>query len=63
MVVKIGPYGKYLECVNCQNRKRIVKTTGVKCPKCGGEIVQRKSKYGKMLKEYVKKRKSEEIKN
>lgn len=49
MVVKIGPYGKYLECVNCQNRKRIVKTTGVKCPKCGGEIVQRKSKYGKIF--------------
>lgn len=53
MVIKIGPYGKYLQCTNeeCKNRKRIVKTTGVKCPKegCEGEIVQRKSKYGKIF--------------
>lgn len=52
MIIKIGPYGKYLQCTNdeCKNRKRIVVTTGVKCPKCGdGEIVQRKSKYGKIF--------------
>lgn len=53
MIVKVGPYGKYLECTKeeCKNRKRIVKTTGVKCPKegCDGEIVQRKSKYGKIF--------------
>lgn len=53
MVIKIGPYGKYLQCTNeeCKNRKRIVKTTGVKCPKegCEGEIVQRKSKFGKIF--------------
>lgn len=51
MVIKLGPYGKYLQCTNdeCKNRKRIVVTTGVKCPKCGGEIVQRKSKFGKIF--------------
>lgn len=53
MIIKVGPYGKYLQCTNeaCNNRKRIVKTTGVKCPKegCEGEIVQRKSKYGKIF--------------
>ncbi len=52
MIVKVGPYGKYLQCTNdeCKNRKRIVITTGVKCPKCGeGEIIQRKSKYGKIF--------------
>ena len=52
MVVKMGPYGKYLECQNaeCKNRKRVVVTTGVKCPKCGeGEVIQRKSKYGKIF--------------
>ncbi len=51
MVIKIGPYGKYLQCTNdeCKNRKRIVVTTGVKCPKCDGEIVQRKSKFGKIF--------------
>lgn len=53
MIIKVGPYGKYFQCTNeeCNNRKRIVKTTGVKCPKegCEGEIVQRKSKYGKIF--------------
>lgn len=53
MVIKVGPYGKYLQCTNeeCKNRKRIIKTTGVKCPKdgCEGEIVQRKSKFGKIF--------------
>jgi len=51
MVIKLGPYGKYLQCTNddCKNRKRIVVSTGVKCPKCGGEIVQRKSRYGKIF--------------
>lgn len=43
MIFKVGPYGKYMECTNadCKNRKRVVISTGVKCPKCGGEIVQR----------------------
>lgn len=53
MVIKVGPYGKYLQCTNddCKNRKRIVVTTGVKCPKegCEGEIVQRKSRFGKIF--------------
>lgn len=53
MVIKVGPYGKYLQCTNdeCKNRKRIIKTTGVKCPKdgCDGEIVERKSRYGKIF--------------
>lgn len=53
MIIKVGPYGKYFECTKeeCKNRKRFVKSTGVKCPKegCDGEIVQRKSKYGKVF--------------
>lgn len=52
MIVKVGPYGKYLQCTNdeCKNRKRVVVTTGVACPKCGkGEVIQRKSKYGKIF--------------
>lgn len=53
MVIKLGPYGKYLQCTNdeCKNRKRIVISTGVKCPKdnCEGEIVQRKSRFGKIF--------------
>ena len=52
MIYKVGPYGKYAECTNqeCKNRKRVVKSTGVECPKChNGEIIQRKSKYGKIF--------------
>lgn len=50
MVIKTGPYGKYLECISCQNRKSFVRSTGVTCPKCGkGQIVERKSKYGKVF--------------
>ncbi len=52
MIVKVGPYGKYLQCTNdeCKHRKRLLVTTGVKCPKCGqGDVIQRKSKYGKIF--------------
>ena len=52
MIIKVGPYGKYLQCTNdeCKLRKRLVVTTGVKCPKCGeGDVIQRKSKYGKIF--------------
>lgn len=50
MVMKTGPYGKYLECVECQNRKKYIRSTGVKCPKCNeGEIIEKKSKAGKIF--------------
>ncbi len=52
MVQKTGPYGPYLECTNeqCKHRKRIIKSTGVTCPKCGkGEIVYKKSKHGRLF--------------
>lgn len=48
-IYKVGPYGPYLECNKCNARKSIVLKTGVKCPKCGEEIVQRKSRYGKIF--------------
>src|SRR5699024_8493560 len=37
MVYKMGRYGKFMACSNfpdCRNTKAIVKTIGVKCPKC-----------------------------
>ena len=50
MIMKIGPYGKYLECKECKNRKKYIRSTGVKCPKCGeGVIIEKKSKYGKIF--------------
>ena len=50
MILKTGPYGKYLECKECGNRKKYVRSTGVKCPKCGeGVIIEKKSKHGKIF--------------
>lgn len=50
MVIKIGPYGKFLGCSGfpeCKNTKRIVNETGGLCPKCGGKMLAKKSKKGK----------------
>ena len=50
MVIKIGPYGKFLGCSgfpDCKNTKRIVNETGGHCPKCGGKMLAKKSKKGK----------------
>ena len=50
MVVKYGPHGKFLACPgfpDCKNTKPYLEKIGVKCPKCGGEIVIRKSKKGR----------------
>ncbi|OGI21040.1 MAG: DNA topoisomerase I [Candidatus Melainabacteria bacterium RIFOXYA12_FULL_32_12] len=53
MVIKYGPYGEYLACTNdsCKTRKKLIKKTGVNCPQenCAGEIVQKKSRYGKIF--------------
>ncbi len=53
MVVKRGKFGTFLGCSNypeCKGIKRIEKKTGLKCPKCGeGEIVERKSKRGRLF--------------
>lgn len=53
MVYKFGRYGKFLACSNfpdCKNTKPITVGTGVTCPKCNeGEIVERKSKRGRLF--------------
>ena len=52
MVIKHGRYGKFLACPGypeCKNTKPIVQEVGVKCPKCGGDIVQRRSKKGRVF--------------
>lgn len=52
MVVKHGRYGNFLACPGfpeCRNTKPILKATGVPCPKCSGEIVERRTKRGKVF--------------
>ncbi|HAN09869.1 MAG TPA: type I DNA topoisomerase [Clostridiales bacterium] len=49
MVIKRGRFGDFLACPGfpeCKNAKPIKKEIGVKCPKCGGEILEKKSKKG-----------------
>ncbi len=51
MVIKSGRYGKFLACPGfpeCRNTKRLVKDTGGVCPKCGGRMLERVSKKGRV---------------
>lgn len=50
MVVKYGPHGKFLACPGfpeCRNTKPYLEKIGVSCPKCGKELVLRKTKKGR----------------
>ena len=50
MVIKFGPHGKFLGCPGfpeCRNTKPFLEFAGVKCPKCGGEVVIRRTKKGR----------------
>lgn len=50
MVIKYGPHGKFLACPGfpeCRNTKPYFEKIGVACPKCGKEIVIRKTKKGR----------------
>ncbi|MDD7193555.1 MAG: type I DNA topoisomerase [Clostridiaceae bacterium] len=49
MVIKTGRYGRFLACPGypeCKNAKPLIVNTGAKCPVCGGDIIERKSKKG-----------------
>lgn len=50
MVIKYGPHGKFLACPgfpDCKNTKPYLEKIGVSCPKCGNDIVVRKTKKGR----------------
>ncbi len=50
MVIKYGPHGRFLACPgfpDCRNTKPYFEKVGVPCPKCGKDIVLRKSKKGR----------------
>ena len=59
MVKRVSKYGEFLACSNyptCKNIMNIFKVVGV-CPKCHGEVIERRSKTGKIFygcKEYPK---------
>ena len=50
MVIKTGRFGRFMSCTGypeCKTTKPILKDTGVKCPKDGGMIAERKSRKGR----------------
>ena len=50
MVVKYGPHGKFLACPgfpDCRNTKPYYEKIGVPCPKCGKDVVLKKTKKGR----------------
>lgn len=49
MAFKEGRFGQFLACTgypDCKNTKPIVKNIGVKCPKCGKDIIQKRTRKG-----------------
>ncbi|WP_281679020.1 type I DNA topoisomerase [Synergistes jonesii] len=51
LVIKRGRFGEFIACSGypeCKYTRKIVKSTGIKCPKCGeGELVRRRASKGK----------------
>lgn len=51
MVIKYGRYGKFLACPGfpeCQNAKPYFEEAGVSCPECGGRVLIKKTKKGRI---------------
>lgn len=49
MVVKVGRFGKFLACPgypDCKNTKPLIYKTKAKCPECGGDVIEKKTKKG-----------------
>ncbi len=52
MVVKVGRFGKFLACSGypeCKTAMPFVVKTGIPCPQCGGELVQKVNKRGQVF--------------
>lgn len=50
MVIKYGPHGRFLACPgfpDCKNTKPYYEKIGIQCPKCGGDIVMKKTRKGR----------------
>lgn len=50
MVVRWGRFGKFLACSGypeCKNTRPLLNKVGVRCPRCGGELVERRTRKGR----------------
>ncbi len=49
MVIKTGRFGRFLACPGypeCKNAKPLITKTNAKCPVCGADVIEKKSKKG-----------------
>lgn len=52
MAIKEGRFGRFLACTGypeCKNTKPIIKKIGVNCPTCGKDIVEKRSRRGRVF--------------
>ncbi len=52
MLIKRGRFGQFLACSRypeCKGRRPLAAKTGVKCPRCQSDIVERRSRRGKLF--------------
>ena len=52
MVIKLGRFGKFLACSGfpeCRNTRTLLNKIGVECPQCGGDLIERKTRTGRVF--------------
>ena len=52
MVIRSGRFGRFLACTRypeCKGRRPLLTKTGVACPRCGGDLVERRSRKGRVF--------------
>lgn len=52
MAIKHGRFGDFIACTGypeCKNTRPIVSKIGVKCPDCGGDILEKRSRKGRLF--------------
>ena len=52
LAIKHGPFGDFIGCTgypDCTYTRPIIIKTGVKCPSCGGDILEKRSKRGRLF--------------
>ena len=52
MVIKLGRFGKFLACSGfpeCRNTRTLLNKIGVECPQCGGDLIERKTRTGRIF--------------
>ncbi|HEY8498455.1 MAG TPA: DNA topoisomerase, partial [Limnochordales bacterium] len=50
MVIKWGRFGRFLACSGypeCRNTRPLLQKTGARCPVCGGDLVERRTRRGR----------------